>query len=461
MKFYNREKELEVLEKAYAREGADMVVISGRRRVGKSRLIEEFTRGKKAISLLIVPKEERQVAKDMEDAIRAVAGYSPAFGTFRDAMEYILEQGFGLVCIDEFPNSLEANKAIPYEMQRLWDRYKDKKDVLLVFSGSYMGMMNRIFAAQKAPLFNRATNTILLPPLSLGTAIEMLDGIGIRGHAEQIQFFCVFGGIPYYYVLIEKGGEKEFGAAIRSLFFDAGAQLREEGENVLKQEFGGAYSKYYAILEAIHGGCVSMAEISQKLGIRSTTLAKYMNALQKDFRMVERLVPFGQNPLKSKKGLYFITDNTIAFWFSLVYGKRSPPSKEEMSAFLGRRFELMCRGFLETYFWDKGERVLRSGRWWGPVEVQEGKFEQREIDLVVETDKAVYIGGCKWTGDKTGEAELRALQESAKAVAARYKKPVVWTLFSKSGFSLKEADNLLLFDPGRIAGMASSSPPHT
>ncbi|NYZ73837.1 ATP-binding protein [Candidatus Micrarchaeota archaeon] len=454
MKFYDRKKELAVLEKAYARDGADMVVISGRRRVGKSRLIEEFIRQKKAVSVLIVPKEEKQVAKDIEDEIRAVAGYSPSFATFRDAMEYIFEQGFDLVCMDEFPNVLEVNKAIPYEMQRLWDRYKDRKDVLLVFSGSYMGMMNRLFAVNKAPLFNRATNTILLGPLPFGTVMDVLDGFGIREAEDKIRFFCVFGGVPYYYVLVEKGGEKEFGAAIRSLFFDAGAQLREEGENVLKQEFGGAYSKYYAILEAIHSGHVSMAEISQKLGMRSTTLAKYMKALQKEFRMVERTVPFGQNPLKSKKGLYSISDNTIAFWFSLVYGKRSAPSKEELAAFIGRRFELLCRGFLESYLEGKGEKVIRSGRWWGQVEVQERKFEQREVDIVVETDKALYVAGCKWTGEKSGEAELSSLRESAK-VPARSRKPVVWVLFSRSGFSVKGADDVLLFGPDRIAEMGA------
>ncbi|HNT60442.1 MAG TPA: ATP-binding protein [Candidatus Bilamarchaeaceae archaeon] len=453
MKFYDREKELAVLEKAYARDGADMAVISGRRRVGKSRLIEEFIQGKKAVSVLIVPKEEKQVAKDIEDEIRAVAGYSPSFGTFREAVEYMFEHGFDLVCMDEFPNVLEVNKAIPYEMQRLWDRYKDKKDILLVFSGSYMGMMNKLFAVQKAPLFNRATNTILLPPLPFSTVMELLDGIGIRELEEKIRFFCIFGGIPYYYVLVEKGEEKEFHAAIRSLFFEAGAQLREEGENVLKQEFGGAYSKYYAILEAIHGGYVSMAEISQKLGMRSTTLAKYMKALQKEFRMVERTVPFGQNPLKSKKGLYSITDNTIAFWFSLVYGKRSPPSKEEMAAFLGRRFEFLCRGLLESHLEGRDEKIARSGRWWGAVEVQEGKFEQRDVDIVVETDKALYIGGCKWTGEKSGEAELSSLRESAKALVARTKKPVVWVLFSRSGFSLKETEGVLLFSPDKIVGM--------
>lgn len=192
-----------------------------------------------------------------------------------------------------------------------------------------------------------------------------------------------------------------------------------------------------------------MNEISQKLGVRSTTLMKYVKALQQNFKLVERVVPFGQAPARSKKGLYSIIDNTLAFWFAYVYGKRAPPSKDELNAFLGRRFELLCKNTLARHLESKGERILGSGRWWGPVEVEERTFEQREIDLVVETDRALYAGECKWTEQKIGESELKQLQESAKRIA-RAKKPVKWVLFSKEGFSIQETKDVLLFDPPKI-----------
>lgn len=97
----------------------------------------------------------------------------------------------------------------------------------------------------------------------------------------------------------------------------------------MRREFGNAYAKYYAVLEAVSAGYVSMNEISQKVGVRSTALAKYLKALQYDFKIVERIVPFGEKPTRSKKGLYFILDNTLAFWFWGVYGKPSVPNKEE------------------------------------------------------------------------------------------------------------------------------------
>lgn len=453
MRFYDREKELGVLERAYLRRGADLLVITGRRRIGKSRLVEEFLRGKKAVSLLIVPKEEKQVAKDIEEEIRSKFGYSPAFDTLRAALEYIFEQGIDLVWLDEFPNVLAVNAATSYEVQGIWDKYKEKKDVLLVVSGSYAGMMNRLFTAKKAPLFNRATNTLNLGHLPFGTVVEILNDLGLSEPKEQIAHYCVFGGAPYYYLLLERQGTKKLESSVNALFFEEGAQLKEEGENVLKQEFGNAYAKYYALLEAIHSGHVSMNEISQKLGVRSTTLMKYVEALQQDFKLIGRVVPFGQVPAKSKKGLYFIIDNTLAFWFAHVYGKRTPPSKDELGTFLGRRFELFCKDALIGYLENRGERVLKSGKWWGHVETEEKKFGQREIDLIVETDKALYIGECKWSEQKTGESELKRLRESAKHIAAKTKKPVKWVLFSKEGFSddiQKRKGEVLLFDAPKL-----------
>ena len=448
MKFYDREKELETLEKAYLRPGADFVIVSGRRRIGKSRLIEEFVKDKKAVSLFIVPKEEKQVAEDAVAEVRLKFGYSPSFGSLRDALEYLFEQNVGLVCLDEFSNVLVVNDAVPFELQRLWDKYKDSKDIMLVVSGSYAGMMKRLFAAKKAPLFNRATYTIDLQQLSFGTVVHVLTDFGVLLPVEQVSFYCVFGGVPFYYVLLEKLENRSFGNAVNSLFFDVGAQLKEEGENVLRQEFGNAYVKYYAILEAISAGYVSMNEISQKVGVRSTTLTKYLKALVYDFRIVERIVPFGEKPARSKKGLYFIVDNTLAFWFSMVYGKLSVPSREELSGFISKRFEILCREFLVKYLIGRGERLLGAGKWWGVVKVKE-RSEQREIDVVVETDKAIYLGECKWTEQEIGQRELNWLKESSQPVASA-KKPVRFVLFSKKGFEINQ-DEALTFDAKQLA----------
>jgi AAA+ ATPase superfamily predicted ATPase len=449
MRFYNREKELDSLEKAYQRPGADLVVISGRRRVGKTRLIEEFSKEKKAINVLIVPKQEKQVAKDIEDEIRQKLGYSPSFNSFKDVMEYLFEQEAELVCFDEFPNVLAVNTAIPYELQKLWDRYRDTKNMLLIISGSYAGLMNRLFTAKKAPLFNRATNTINLQPLPFKTVMEILNDLGITKPSEQISFYCIFGGIPYYYMLLEKLEARSFKSAVESLFFDVGAQLKDEGESILRQEFGNAYVKYYAILEAIHAGYVSMHELSQKVGVRSTTLAKYIHALQHDFRIIERMVPFGENPLRSKKGLYFIQDNTLAFWFSNVYGKQTPPTQDELNLFISKRFEILCREFLSNYLTTKGERVQKTGKWWGSISVEKGKFEQRDIDLVVETDKALYFGECKWTDRQVGPSELKRLRESSKKLAET-KKPIKLVFFAKNGFSFSQSEEVMLFNAEKI-----------
>lgn len=250
-------------------------------------------------------------------------------------------------------------------------------------------------------------------------------------------------------VLLRTLGKRGTKNVVNDLFFDVAATLKEEGQNILKQEFGIAYKKHFSIIEAIGAGLVSQSEIANRIGVSQTTLSKYLMALQRDFKLVERTVPFDQNPKRSKKGVYSIKDNLIAFWFTNVYGKTRQPSEKELNEFVSRRFEPLCRDFLAGYLTgSRNEAVIKTGRWWGKAGTASGNFERREIDVLVETRQNLYVGECKWTNDKTGQKELERLKESADAL--KTKKPIKWVLFSRSGFSLKETDELLLFDPGRM-----------
>ncbi len=443
MKFYNRRKELEVLQKALAQPASAMIIISGRRRVGKSRLVDEFLKKNKGLKAIIVPKEEKQAAADFSELF--TDQFKPTFSTIKEALEYFFtKSNERLLYIDEFPNFLEVNDSIPYELQRLWEIYKDKTNKVLILSGSYVSMMDKIFTRQKAPLFNRASFKIILEPLGHEFVWGMQDELGIKEPVAKITNYCIFGGVPYYYVVLEKYGSTP---DVEKLFFDVG-QLREEGQDILRQEFGAKYKKYFSILEAIGAGLVSAGEIANKMGIAQTTLSKYIQSLQTDFKLVERRVPFDQSLYRSKKGVYAIKDNLLAFWFSHVYGKTQPPSKMEIDVFVSKRFESLCREFLVEWLDKRGERIVKFGRWWGNVEIENGKFEQREIDLIVETDKALYFGECKWSNNKIGEKELEHLKTSAKAL--KTKKPVKWILFNKKGFTIKESKDVLLFDAKRI-----------
>jgi|GEM_PF-906265 len=552
MKFYDREMELGALQAAAKQQSSAMIVVSGRRRVGKSRLVDEFLKKNEGIKVLVVPKEEKQVATDFADAYYPIyilsrgsssfwlgthvdydgddcvvteggktkrvklplkdgwyetgefglptgkpssednpkasylrrkpgahstwvvghvheprvtdltaspkerhgvmgvkEGYKPKFDTVKDALEYFFAKtDERILYIDEFPNFLEVNPTIPYELQGIWEKYKDRTGKILIFSGSYSGMMDRIFTRQKAPLFNRATLKMVLQPLSPEVIWKMQSDMGIRNPVQKITNYCVFGGIPYYYEVLERYG---VGNGLDGLFFGIG-QLHEEGQDVLRQEFGSAYKKYFSILEAVGAGLVSAGEIAQKLGMSQTTLSKYLQALQNDFKLIERRVPFDQNPSRSKKGVYVIADNMLAFWFSEVYGKVQMPADDGMNLFVSRRFENLCADFLRSHLAKKGERVLKSGRWWGCIKTKDGMAEQREIDVVVETDKAVYLGECKWSNRKVGEKELHHLQESSGWLKTG--KPVIWSMFSKSGFSIRGSKNVLLFSASDMAGRA-------
>ena len=159
-------------------------------------------------------------------------------------------------------------------------------------------------------------------------------------------------------------------------------------------------------------------------------------------------MPFGQNPQRSKKGVYSIKDNTIAFWFNNVYGKLAPPSAEKLNEFISTRFEIFCKDFLTEYLKVKGENVVGTARWWGQTEVRPREFEEREIDVIVETKNSIFVGECKWTNKKVPCAELEHLEESCKALKTR--KSIKKVLFSKEGFEFKESDDIMLFDPKKI-----------
>lgn len=445
MQFYDREAELEALRKACSSNHAEMVVISGRRRIGKSRLVEEFLKNVDAARVLVVPKEERQVASDFASALGLPHGH--AIASLREALEYFFSRSEKrILYVDEFANLLEVKLSLPYEFQRAWEEYRGKCDKVLILSGSYVRMMDRIFTRQKAPLFSRAGYVLKVAPLSLDTVFQIQRDIGVVDAEEMIRNHCIFGGVPYYYELIER--RRGDGDIIRDLFYEAGAPLQEEGENILRQEFGSTYKKYFALMEAIGAGKVTSSELANTLGSTPTTLSKYISSLQKDFRLVDRMVPFGQNPSRSKKGVYAISDPLLTFWFAHVYGKTVPPDEKELNDFISRRFESFCTEFLRKHL--RTEGVTRWGRWWGPLRVSPEGTEVREIDLIVETRRSTYVGECKWTRSRVGMRELNHLRESSNAL--RFRKPITWVLFSRNGFDPSVAGKAQLFDP---AGMAS------
>jgi uncharacterized protein len=443
LKFYDREDELSALEKLHLTQSSNLILVSGRRRIGKSRLINEFLHNKESAKILVVPKEEKLVAEDF--AVALTDGYKPVFNKVEEALEYFFVNfKKGILYIDEFPNLLEVDTSIPYAFQRVWEKHKDQTTKTLIFSGSYVSMMNKIFTKQKAPLFNRASAHIMLQPLGLKTVWQIQEDLGV-GTTEKISNYCLLGGVPYYYELIEKKGKTD---VVKDLFFDVAAPLKEEGLNVLRQEFGSAYKKYFSIIEAIGAGVVSGGEIANRLGLAQTTLSKYIMSLQQDFQLIERSVPYGQNLKKSKKGVYAIKDNTIAFWFANVYGKQDPPTDEALNEFISKRFEFFCKDFLMRYLKAKGETLVWYGRWWGHAKADGERYEDREIDVVVETNLSLYVGECKWRNKRVRPSDMDKLEKSSHVL--KTKKPIRKVLFSKQGFDFKQTDDTLLFDPVKI-----------
>ncbi|WP_054841033.1 AAA family ATPase [Thermococcus peptonophilus] len=185
MKFYDRESEMASLEKALeaSRSRLVVVVITGRRRVGKTRLVREFFKrnGVKFLDFFVGVKSERLLMEDFSEEIREKLGYSPPeFTTFRDLLQYLERISLEAVFLDEFQNVLRINPSMAFELQRFIDRNAEKP-LLIVLSGSYLGMMKKLFASRKAPLYGRSSVFMELRPLRPSHVFRMLGGdMGLR-----------------------------------------------------------------------------------------------------------------------------------------------------------------------------------------------------------------------------------------------------------------------------------------
>ncbi len=426
MKFYDRERERELLGKFFESNAA-FIVLYGRRRVGKTRLIREFLRGRDYLYLFIPDdKEESALVDEWKDIIREVLGYVPDVSTIDEILRYLFETGKGIVLFfDEFQNILKVNPRAISLLQKYVDLYKEEKNMFIIAGGSYVGMMKKIFQDNKSPLFNRADVLLDLKPLSMACVFEILGDIGVKDMGEKVKLFSVFWGVPKYYEMLKKQGIRGFDDALRDMFILYPSTLRDEGRNMLVNEFGNRYKIYFSILESIALGKNSLSDIANFVGKERSSLMKYLIDLQREYNIVVREIPITEKrPDRSKRGVYVIKDPLLRFWFRFLhrnysYFERGMEGyvydivKRDVNSFLGRSFEDISREFLLDLS-GRGKspfRFQKIGRWW---------WRDREIDLIALNEETREIGffEVKW-GDldlKDARGILEGLREKSLSV---------------------------------------------
>lgn len=323
MKFYNRERELrqlsEIRERSFGNH-SQMTVITGRRRIGKTKLILKSCDSTPTVYLFVSRNSEATLCQQFSESLRrSLDCYVPdGITSFVQLFEQIMVIGkttaFNLV-IDEFQEFFNINPAIFSGIQDVWDRYKDITHVNFIASGSVYTLMHRIFMDYKEPLYGRCDTIIRLRPFSTGVLREILsDYFPQHSNDDLLALYTITGGVPKYIELLMDRGAFSVDAMIGQVMEENSIFL-EEGTILLTQEFSKKYGNYFSILSAIASGRNTAAEISQSVG--DASLGGMLMRLEEDYELISKKRPVLSKE-RSQNVRYEIADNFLRFWFRYV-----------------------------------------------------------------------------------------------------------------------------------------------
>ncbi|HOI59251.1 MULTISPECIES: ATP-binding protein [unclassified Methanoculleus] len=375
MKFYGRERELQLMEHLYAR-APSFLVVTGRRRVGKTELIREFCRGKPALYFYVDANKSIEALMEEFWRLTAEALDLPAY-IRADTPEALLEFLFSydqplIVVFDEFQRFLKIHPSFISQMQRFWDTKRQNAYLFIIVSGSSVGMIREIFLEGNAPLFRRADNILTLRPFGPRECLTILDDLGVRDPAEQLDLYLLFGGTIYYYTFLEKYECTDLDSALDRLILNDLAPLRREMSDVVIEEFGREHATYYEILAAIAMGKRTQKEIADVVRLPPTSLPPYLHDLVDLLGVVDYRVPVTERGKRSKMGRYVFADNFFRFYAHYIYRNMSLYESgrfdllkdrilREWRGFSGLAFEEMLRILLARDL-EKGYEEI--GPWW-------------------------------------------------------------------------------------------------
>ena len=445
--FTGRQRELENLERYYGEDAFHFAVFYGRRRIGKTTLINKFRENKESIYFNAIESTAKENLELLSfQILSTLAPQAPQnpFGTFTAAFEYCFRAAAKkrlILIIDEYPYLAESDKAVSSVLQAAIDKYKDKSRLFLILCGSSMSFMENQVLGYKSPLYGRRSCQFKIMPFSYYESAEMLKSYS---NEEKIMLYGICGGIPEYLARINR--ELSVRQNAEHLFFDPSGRLYEEPSNLLKQELR-APQTYNAIIAAIAYGASKLNEIASKAGIETSQCSNMLATLI-GLGIVKKEYPVTlvQGGSPSRKTIYRLEDFMFRFWYRFVLPNMSRiamglgkavcaevfGAKEgKIESYTGPIFEECSAQFLWR---EMGRGIFRFGtlgRWWGPNPAEK---REEEIDiLAVDDKKNVLFGECKWRNTRTGKDTLEELIRKAELLPHCSKRQYI--LFSKSEFT--------------------------
>ena len=441
--FVGRKDELQFLECKYNSAGGQLIVLYGRRRVGKTETLRKFCEGKEHIFYSCTESpDELQLAAFSERILQKgfpAAQYIKSFPEWFQALSSIAELPLSakkLLIIDEFPYMVKGNPSIPSILQKIWDEGLRDKDVMIVLCGSAMSFIENEILSEKNPLYGRATGILKMNEMSFYEAIQFLPNYSAF---DQITAFAILGGIPHYLKQFDDG--QSLAENICESILSRGSILYNEVEFLMRQELRET-AIYNAIIEATALGNTKLGDIHQKTQIEKTKLSAYLKNLT-SLNILCREFPVPGNVKEQanvQRGLYQVTDNFFRFWFAFVFPNQSELEAGDARGIWEHIIEPTLDGYTSHIFEDICRQYLRArnrkgalpfyftkiGRWWD---------KGIEIDIMA-TDSTKHnflLGECKYRKNAVTLSELNALR--GKFVPFDQNSKVFFCLFSKNGFT--------------------------
>ncbi len=473
-KFIGRSNELALLDRLWESEKPQFLVLYGRRRVGKTRLLAEWIFRQTAVNppakvLFWVADQDNQEShlRQFSKAVFECAyPGSPIPENFSfDDWEAIWGQLAKLakaervaVFIDEFSYVMESNPALASNLQRAWDSVLEKSNIFLCLSGSHLGMMERGILSSQAPLYGRATRILELKPLPYGMTREFFPNYSTE---ERVALYSVFGGIPHYWQQIET--KQSVSWNVDTLIFSQGGVYRNE-DIILLHDFVREPQNYVSILKAIASGYGTPKEIESATGIRNVHVGQYLSNLV-DTGYVIRRAPVTASG-KSRFGRYAIADPFLRFYFRFVASRLSQIALgQNMQA--SEELRKHWVDFIGTYTWEEicREWVLRASNISGtlplyPDQIDSAWTKVAQVDVVGVNfmKKHLILGECKWTNQREKASVLRELVESkTESIIPPGAWQVFFLGFSKEGWNEHASAYAVIINKTKPEGKAGVS----
>lgn len=428
--FIDREEELAWLEDGWESGKAEFRILYGRRRVGKSELLDQFATGRRVVVYQAVEGTTADQLRDLTEAVlrcqddpvlRAapLANWAQALATFNS----LAKQAPLLVVIDEYQYAAEADPTLASQIQRWWSREAVHLPIYLVLCGSYV----RFFVENvlTGPAYGRNTGAWQLQPLGYRQVARFFPG---WSREDQLRAYAVVGGVPHY--VLQLNPARSLAWNVQNAVLRRGSVLYQEAELLMREELREPRT-YYSILRAIADGCTRVGEIANRIGARSDA-TPYLRTLEALGLAVYHEPLVG----KARRGTWTIADHYLRFWFRFVLPHKAQIEHGATPEHLYREvvapefdhfvskptFEEICRSWVLSRAGSAEiGSVGRVGAWWGPVpRPTPGNPRYRvegEIEVVgLSGNQVTLLGEAKWTVEPVGFGVLNHLREVAAHV---------------------------------------------